>query len=202
MKKIILCIVTICFATSVCVAGDYKSCVIETFKGDTIECVAKINNYFKAIFYKEYPGAKTQKMPGKHVRFATFCEGDSCYIYSGIPIVDIEDAVRGKTKGKFAGFHRFLTDPKSGKFAVSTQTFSNGAWATYVFFFHRPGENYVTWAYYPYSWTRYDMIRNAVKLYMSDCPQVVDYVTRKDTKIEKVDDFIGIVQEYYNCDVE
>lgn len=202
MKRVIFCLVTMFFCTSICNADDFKSCIIETFDGDTIECVAKVNNYFKAILYKEYPGAKTQKMPGKKVRFATICEGDSCTVYSGIPIVNINDAVKGKTKGKFAGFHRFLTNPRSGKFAVSTQRFSNGAYSTDVFFFNRPGENYVTWAFYPYSWTCADMAKKAIILYMSDCPQIVEYVKRKDVEIDDFNEFVGVIQEYYECEAE
>lgn len=188
-----------CFATNVCVADDYKPCVIETMDGDTIECIAQINNYFKAIIYKTHPGAKKQKLAGKKVRFATFCEGDSCTIFSGIPIVQTDDAVKGKTKGKFGGFHRFLTNPKEGKFAISRQLFSNGTYASDAFFFYRPGEDYCTWAYYPFKWGYSSDAKKAIQLYMSDCPEIIEYISKKDFKIGYYEDFIAIVVEYMNC---
>ena len=125
MKKIVLFFTMVCLGTTMCIADNdgYNSCIIETASGDTIECLAKLN--FFTLSYKINPNDKAQKLKPSEVRFATFCENDTCFIWSGLPIVMPDKALKGKTKGMSRGFHQFLVNPKEGKLAISTMIVSD-----------------------------------------------------------------------------
>ncbi|MBR2369322.1 MAG: hypothetical protein IKA83_04110 [Paludibacteraceae bacterium] len=199
MKKIVLLFTMVCLGTTMCIADNdgYNSCIIETASGDTIECLAKLN--FFSLSYKINPNDKAQKLKPAEVRFATFCENDTCTIWSGLPIVMPDKALKGKTKGMSRGFHHFLVNPKEVKLAISTMVQLVGNVYTNVYFFYKPGDNFCTLAFMPISYDRSSMAKKASQVYMSDCPAIMQYVQNKKTHIKEMDDFYSLYNEYMNC---
>ena len=198
MKTKILSLIALILCSSYAIADDdFKSCTIETMSGETIECLAKLN--FFSISYKVNPNDKPSKMKSKEVRYATFCENDSCYIVTGMPVVTASNTLKGKTKGMNVGFQIFHNDPKTEKLSVASYMQQYGNMFIRIYCFHKLGNDFTTFTFSTHTYDRSATAKKSASYYMADCPEILSYVSNKDTKIKKMEDFVSLVEEYNIC---
>ena len=204
MKKLATTCMLLAFATAAMAITIrvWKPAILYTHDGRQIECITK-GPSSKKISYKLNESAKKQTIAADSVKYVEYPTEDGhirLWLNTAIRYVKRDGSlIKPPTMSiSTAKTHwvQLYDDPRGSNktvmfvWAVAVQ---NGT--AYYYGCYRDSDDYAVLCTYGLTYSE----ENAIKVYMSDCPSIVEYVSQKGVKIRNGNDVQKLIDEYNAC---
>lgn len=177
-------------------ASNYKSCKVYLFNGESFECTGYVGNGY--LEYRIDPNDKPQKILASKVKFVVSVVNDTTVIInSGFPYVPLNNSLKGDYKKTKTGrWLNFVTNPFENKVSIfKVYLYSEYKGYFPIYGLYRQGDEYGVLMYMHTD----DEFRKRAPFYLTDCPEILEYIKTSKAKIKSIKDLEGVIEEYNKC---
>ena len=198
MKKLATtCLLLFAFALTA-MAVKWRPAVINTRDGRRIECLTNGGLGTKVVF-KLNENAQKQSLKSASIKYVEFLsDEDHINLWLNAPLRYVKkdgSIVRPPLMSK-SNWVQLYADPRgSQKTVMFVLTVRNRYGVSYYYGCYRDADDFAVLCTFGLGYSE----ENAIKVYMSDCPAIVEYVSQKGVKIRNGNDIQKLIDEYNAC---